>query len=323
MAKKDQTTLGKAFEFACLLALQERVNRESHAKILYNQAVSTAKDKFNSLNQDDHINFLRAAKTAVRFLLKLEPKLLSGKEDAPIYLTLQTDSAGIKGDVRDVICKNYDNSWQIGLSCKHNHAAVKHSRLSQTINFGEKWFGYTCSSNYFDEITPIFEELASIRNNSNGMALWKDIVDKENKYYIPVLNAFVKELKSLTLKYDDIPEKLIRYLIGEYDFYKIITDDNRETTRLEAINLNGNLNVDDNGIMAIVSVPILSLPRHFYHIDFCENSKNKIEIICDSGWSVTMRIHNASARVEPSLKFDVQLNSVPHSIFSQIDTWDH
>ena len=35
-----------------------------------------------------------------------------------------------------------------------------------------------------------------------------------------------------------------------------------------------------------------------------------------------MRIHNASSRVEPSLKFDVQLVSFPSSVYTQTEPWD-
>ena len=35
-----------------------------------------------------------------------------------------------------------------------------------------------------------------------------------------------------------------------------------------------------------------------------------------------MRIHNASSKIEPSLKFDVQLMAMPSSILTQIEPWD-
>lgn len=35
-----------------------------------------------------------------------------------------------------------------------------------------------------------------------------------------------------------------------------------------------------------------------------------------------MRIHNASSRVEPSLKFDVQLISFPSSVYAQVESWE-
>lgn len=35
-----------------------------------------------------------------------------------------------------------------------------------------------------------------------------------------------------------------------------------------------------------------------------------------------MRIHNASSKVEPSLKFDVQLISFPSSVYAQVEPWE-
>ena len=47
-----------------------------------------------------------------------------------------------------------------------------------------------------------------------------------------------------------------------------------------------------------------------------------IEVVCDEGWQISMRIHNASSRVEPSLKFDVQLISFPSSVYAQVEPWE-
>ena len=54
------------------------------------------------------------------------------------------------------------------ISAKNNHRAVKHSRLSNKINFGEKWLGVSCSDNYFKEINPIFDMLASLRSKDKS-----------------------------------------------------------------------------------------------------------------------------------------------------------
>ena len=54
---------------------------------------------------------------------------------------------------------------------------------------------------------------------------------------------------------------------------------------------------------------------------FVPGSNNTVEIVCDEGWALTMRIHNASSKVEPSLKFDVQLVSLPNSIHAQVEPW--
>lgn len=35
----------------------------------------------------------------------------------------------------------------------------------------------------------------------------------------------------------------------------------------------------------------------------------------DNGWQISFRIHNASSKVEPSLKFDVELIGQPTGLF--------
>jgi flavoprotein len=119
-----------------------------------------------------------------------------------------------------------------------------------------------------------------------------------------------------------IPEELIRYLIGRYDFYKVITDDRNRTTRIESINIAGTLNANSGKEKPIARVPILKMPTQFYHIGLKPNSDNTIEVVCDEGWQISMRIHNASSKVEPSLKFDIQLVSFPTTIFTQTEPWD-
>lgn len=35
-----------------------------------------------------------------------------------------------------------------------------------------------------------------------------------------------------------------------------------------------------------------------------------------------MRIHNASSKVEPSLKFDVQIKGMPPELYSHYEPWE-
>lgn len=64
------------------------------------------------------------------------------------------------------------------------------------------------------------------------------------------------------------------------------------------------------------------MPTQFYHIDFKQDSDNTIEVVCDEGWQISMRIHSASSKVEPSLKFDVQLISFPSTVYAQTEPWE-
>lgn len=324
MAKGTQVTNGKAFEYACILALYMDLKGTQDISIENSPQLETAQDFYKSMDESTKGALDSAAHAAVRMIRRLEPQLVHDVDGSPLFLSLQVDAEGAKGDVRDVLCVRKQNDWEIGFSCKHNHHAVKHSRLSATIDFGKEWFGIPCTKQYFDEVVPLFTDLAVIRDKSKAdgnPALWKDVENKAEKYYIPILQSFMDELKRIAEQNAGIPEALIRYLLGRNDFYKIITDDKSRTTRVEAINTMGTLNRSAGSHKPITKVPLLKMPTKFYHIDFKPGSDNTIEVICDEGWQISMRIHSASSRIEPSLKFDVQLISFPTSVHAQVEPW--
>ena len=317
-----QVINGKAFEYACINSLYIYLSPDQDVNIENTPQLDTAYQAFLATSESMRNKLIRAANAATRVIKQLEPQLEYPNKNKPLYLSIQADAQGRIGDVRDILCIRKQNEWEIGLSCKHNHRAVKHSRLSATIDFGTEWFDIPCSKEYFSDITPLFDELRNTRDNSGGTAKWSDIENKNEKFYVPVLRAFINELKRLdnanTLA---IPEKLIRYLVGKNDFYKVITEDARKITRIEAINISGTLNRPSEGKQSIVNVTKLKLPTRFHNIDFKPNSETTIEVVCDEGWTVSMRIHNASSRVEPSLKFDVNLISLPNTIHKQVEPW--
>lgn len=317
-----QTTTGKAFEYACMLALQNQLQPYCPVSIVMNAPYVTARNAFYALDTETNGRYYAGACAAVTIIKRLEPQLTYNKTE--LTLALQSDSKGQGGDVRDVLCMR-SNEWEIGFSCKHNHEAVKHSRLSDTIDFGNEWFGIPCSLRYFDEVRSVFTPLRRIRDESKTdchPALWEEMDDKEDRCYVPVLNAFMNEMKRIDRENPRIiPEALIRYLIGMDDFYKVIMNEGRRYTKIEAINIYGTLNRSVGNQRALVDVPRLKLPTRFIEIGYKENSKNTIEIYCDGGWNVSMRIHNASKHIEPSLKFDVQLMAMPSSILTQIEPW--
>ena len=322
----NQTENGKAFEYACMIALYERLKDNGEIVLEDSSQMQTAKKFFDEMDLTIQNKLVDAANAAARVVIQLEPQLFNPQDNVPLYIAIQTDAQGIAGDVRDVVCIRKQNKWQIGLSCKHNHHAVKHSRLSDTIDFGKEWFNIPCSKQYFSEVTPIFSELRTIRDKSkdNGNpALWADVEDKAKRYYVPILQSFLDELNRLASANPEVPGRLINYLLGRYDFYKIITDDKHKTTRVEAINICGSLGRNSGNAKPLVNIEKLKLPTRFYHAGFKRDSNNTVEVVCDEGWTISMRIHNASSRIEPSLKFDVQLVSLPSSIYAQMEPWDN
>lgn len=71
---------------------------------------------------------------------------------------------GIKYDTNDIFFSRKD--FKIGLSIKHNHTAVKHSRLSHKIDFGLEWLGNPCSESYWQKVTPIFDRLKILQEKN-------------------------------------------------------------------------------------------------------------------------------------------------------------
>lgn len=314
-----QTEMGKAFEYACLKVLFEQLSGEQVVVVEESAAVKVAREFFENAPITKTNNMELAAAAAARVIVRLEPQLQHPHNNVPLILSIQEDARGIAGDVRDVLCIRKQNEWEIGFSCKHNHFAVKHSRLSNTIDFGYQWFGKPCSKTYFSEIAPLFDELSTLKREG---ALWKNLENKEQRFYIPLLNAFVSELRRLEdSNPNQIPPALITYLLGRNDFYKIIAKDVNRTTEVQAYNMFGTLNRASGTAKPISKIPQIRLPNRIFDVSFKEKSNNTIIITCDQGWAVSLRIHNASSKVEPSLKFDVNLLGTPN-LGAMIETWE-
>ena len=64
-----------------------------------------------------------------------------------------------------------------------------------------------------------------------------------------------------------------------------------------------------------VQIILLVLSTALYHIDFIAESKTTITVVFNEGWQIAFRIDNASSRIEPSLKFDINLVSAPNGMF--------
>lgn len=81
--------------------------------------------------------------------------------------------------------------WEIGLSIKHNHFAVKHSRLAKTLDFSGKWFGHPCTNAYWDCISKVFEYLDCMKKQGRT---WSELPSKDQDVYVPLLKAFMDEI---------------------------------------------------------------------------------------------------------------------------------
>lgn len=312
----SQAVNGKAFEYAILNQIRAVLNTSScDPEIPETKALLVAKNAYCSFERCGQEPFDEAAREAVKYIINFEPRI---KGSFTLFdrlcLELASDNLGQKGDVRDVLIRCPGQNWEIGISAKNNHKAVKHSRLSPTIDFGNEWLNIPCSNIYFKEINLIFDFLKQLRENNPDM-LWADIDDLHQQIYFPILEAFRKEL--IRLDKDNNPivaSRLVQYLIGNQDFYKVIKGKNDVT--IQAFNINGTLNKSYLNVKPKGSFSKLTLPKRLVDISYKQDSKTTLNVILDEGWQLSFRIHNASSKIENSLKFDIQLVSNPDSLFS-------
>ena len=311
----SQTKTGKAFEYSLLVEFYEKLKDVTNVSINKNSSYIQAKSYFEEFSQSDQDTYRITSSSSVNFILDLEPRLKFGiNKDDILELELLADAEGQSGDVRDLIIIRSIQNWEIGISAKNNHKAVKHSRLSTKLDFGDKWVGKKCSKNYFKEIAPIFEMLTDIRTK-NKNETWDILDSKEDQVYYPILKAFRKELLSLEKKYSNVvAENLIQYLIGCKDFYKVIKEKGK--VEIQAYNIHGTLNKSFKKIKPKAKISKLKLPTKLIDISFKEESKTTLILSLNEGWQISFRIHNASSKVEASLKFDIQLISAPESRFT-------
>jgi hypothetical protein len=311
-----QTKNGKAFEYAILKEFEEKLQKITKVNVIDNEALKTAKKHFTSFESKLQSQLLLYASFAVNFLIDIEPKLSNGIDENDILeLEILTDNRGQTGDVRDVVIIRSIQKWEIGISAKNNHKAVKHSRLSNKIDFGKKWIGIECSQEYFADIKPIFDYLEKLRQDSNKTKTWKSLGDYHETIYMPILEAFKKELwRIYHINPTLVASKFVEYLIGTKDFYKVIKTKNN--IEIQAYNIHGTLNLDFKDIKPKFKTPKIKLPTKILDIKFKENSNTTLIVKLNNGWSLSFRIHNASSKIESSLKFDINLLETPKTIIT-------
>lgn len=308
---------GRAFEFICLIKLHEHIKRIRPCKLEINSCYYAAEDAWNKVSKSIQSNLCTAAVSAIDSILDLEPLIIEDGNDI-LTLRIQKDTEGTLGDVRDILIVRRGIHWEIGLSLKHNHFAVKHSRLAKKLDFGAKWFGLPCSSEYWKAVTPVFERLEEEKRR--GVA-WSEMLDKDENVYVPILQAFMDEIKRGIKIYPELPAKMVGFLLGRFDFYKVVSVDKHRYTLIQAFNLRGTLNKGSTQIKSNKTVPVVELPSRLISLGFRQGSTTTVELYFDAGWQFSFRIHNASTLVEPSLKFDIQIIGVPTTIVSFNCIW--
>lgn len=309
---------GRAYEYACLMQLQQALSPLRTVKVIQSSNLEDDKRAWEKIGRELQHTLTESSHAAARTLMDLE-ELMSETDGDSLCLLVQSDKAGENGDVRDILIFRDKIGWEIGLSCKHNHFALKHSRISANLDFGEKWYGISCSETYWQAVRPIFQRL---KEEESSGALWRDLVDKASTIYIPLLQAFIAEIKEAYARDETMAARLVEYLMGKYDYYKVISMDKDRTTQIRPYNAHGGLGRPGKGDGAKILIPKTSLPTRIVEVGMKPGSENTAELYMDEGWQFAFRIHNAETKVKPTLKFDIEAVGMPNTVIVINATWN-
>ena len=315
------TKQGKAYEYAVCLAIREAVSTVRPVELSDSSSMKIAETRFtNDMSKDIQSRMLLSAEAGIREICSNEPFMMA-KSQSPLKVSIQSDLTGISGDVRDVILSVPGEKWQIGISVKHNHDALKHSRLSSNIDFGNEWYDIPVSTSYWKSTSPIFSELSGLKAKS---VPWSSLKNKSDKVYLPLLESFLSEIRAASSSsIQPFITGLFRYLLGshDHDYYKLVQVQNKKVTKVSEFNFNDGLHRGGAKIKEFASEARLKLPSRLISCGLKANSKTTAILEFDEGWSFSFRIHSASTIAEPSLKFDVQLLSQPKALPTKSIPW--
>ncbi|HYY43311.1 MAG TPA: HaeIII family restriction endonuclease [Pyrinomonadaceae bacterium] len=325
---QQQQAYGKALEYAVAAALIEALQaRGAQAALTESDAARTAARRYAALPVETRAKYDLGARAGVRLVAQLEATLQT-PGPTRFDVRIQADAQGAAGDVRDVVVTT-TGGWTLGVSVKHNNDVAKNPRLARTLDFCQHWTEHPCDALYFAAVKPTFSELEQL--TAVG-AHWSSLNLKEEekgaRFYRPVMQALAAQLERLARQHADAPAALVTYFLGRQDFYKLIVSMPERTTTVQAFSFAGTLARPADARRqtpgAAQTQPVvaqLPLPTRLQTVAFKPRSDNTIILTFDQNWTFTLRLHNASAHVEASLKLDVRMTSAPPTLVKLQERW--
>lgn len=284
----SQTASGKSFEYALASAFSHELGVP-----IEGSAFAVAQGYYEVLDSEGRLERDTAAMASVRFISANEPLFHDPGVDR---ITLQSDRAGVPGDVRDIVL-HVKSGTEIGISAKVRNTAIRNSRLSPKIDFAEKWFSSSCSDDYHVATERVWDFLAPLERDR---VKWKALENKADTVYLPLQQAFIREIRhQFNQDAHSRASSLMRYLLGTHDYYKVYK--HNSTLSIESFNMGRTLSWGKSFPMPTAIVRMAMKP----------GSRTTSLMVLDEGWQLSFRLHNAESVVRRSLKFDVQIVGQP------------
>lgn len=291
---------GHAFEWAVAEALSLHVG----CPITDSDDAERCKTAWSSPQIEDkaRLAWIASAQKSVAHICELEASALS--RDVGWEVSLIPDSAGQKGDVRDVVLRSA-RGREIGISAKTHHEAFKSPRISSKRDFVQSWgIGEAWTQQYREEAEAIVARWDEYREAGFR---WVDFTDddKASFAYWPFLDAFEDELRrQFKLNPDTLVGNLFDFIVGKKDFYKVVNVPLSQKYGGKAVVYGYNMN-------ETLSLPPTEKPSKLIGIDKVNGGRFTKNIRMNKGFTFNFRIHTASSDMSSSLKFDVTAISLP------------
>lgn len=300
------TDRGYGFEYINVVTAN-RILGSKIAANTQNWVNNGGKLKFEALSVKEQGEMIKASEALMKFLYENE-SWVSGRNVTVERVRAQGGST----DVSDILFKERNNAGsttnEVGISLKSNHEAVKHQRISHRIDIGNKWLGVPSGNEFMLEVKKLFADFIAYCK-TNSISTYEELGDsvKDTLLYTPVCNLVKKLLGDIfgTEQGSASVSYFMNYLIGSKDFYKAVASFKDHELKIVAFNLRGTLSKGKR----------LKSPQRCLDIQIQNSDRgypNRVHIVLDNGWEVNLRVHNASSRVESSLKWDSQLVGIPN-----------
>ena len=114
------------------------------------------------------------------------------------------------------------------------------------------------------------------------------MTDKEYSVYLPIVDAFIKEMNRAYKVDRTIPVRMSSYLLGIRDFYKVVAIDKKQLTEFQSFNLRRKLNKDGKKTKSTLIIPKADLPTEIISLRFKPGSKSTAELYLNNGWSLSL-----------------------------------
>lgn len=304
------TITGKAFEGAVLLEIKRQREMSGLDTEIQNDAptnkVLDALDQTRDSQKNPYDDYIKAACVSVEMLFRLEPLL---KLTMHGRIRVQPDSAGQSGDVRDVIFTDASSKMLVGMSCKNNHADLKHQRISEKIDIGEQWFGNASSDFYWSDIKNVWLEAERLKSEYQ---FWTSVPNESSRTNLikGAIDAVGDEIERQMAR-NQGPARFAEFLVGRHDFYKLIKSDQKNIVIIQAYNLSGRLGKKYAETESLIRSTV-SLPSEMRRLTYVGDKH--IHLCMDGGWQFGLRLHTASSKIESSLKFASSALGLPSSL---------